>query len=284
MVSRVNFEILSQAEFSWRLWRIDPTDGKKVVLLHSKEAQDDFFTYEIKLQNATWYLDISPKNGFLNLERIAVLVSVSLIICAIVSLLAAYFVNIVTKYKDIKKEVVLDSLAGLHNKKFFWETFEPLLEKYIQGYDTRSTNLFLCVFDLNNFKHINDTHGHIIGDQILIEFSKKLLQELDYNEFAVRFGGDEFIAVLNCLLAEGMDSPKRIQDMKSRLEFTYCIGKEDLNVTVSMGAISPCHDMLLGKPAHMSSGEFFLELADRRMYIEKKSRMESKCHQDGCRD
>ena len=67
-----------------------------------------------------------------------------------------------------------------------------------------------------------------------------------------------------------MDSPKRIQDMKSRLEFTYCIGKEDLNVTVSMGAISPCHDMLLGKPAHISSGEFFLELADRRMYIEKK--------------
>lgn len=269
MVSRVNFEILSQAEFSWRLWRIDPTDGKKVVLLHSKEAPDDFFTYEIKLQNATWHLDISPKNGFLNLERIAVLVSVSLIICSIVSLLAAYFVNIVSKYKDIKKEVVLDSLTGLHNKKFFWETFEPLLEKYIQGYDTRSTNLFLCVFDLNNFKHINDTHGHIIGDQILIKFSKKLLQELDYNEFAVRFGGDEFIAVLNCPLAEGMDSPKRIQDMKSRLEFTYCIGKEDLNVTVSMGAISPCHDMLLGKPAHMSSGEFFFG-ACRQAHVYRK--------------
>lgn len=277
----MNFEILTQAEFSWRLWRIDPTDGKKVTLLHSGEILDDFFTYEIELQNAVWHLDISPKSGFLNLERIVVLISISLIICTAVSFLVVYFVKLIAKYKDIKKEVFLDSLTGLHNKKFFWDTFDPQLEKYLHSYDTRSTNLFLCVFDLNNFKRINDNYGHMIGDQILIEFSKKLLQELDYNEFAVRFGGDEFIAVLYCPLTDSMDLPNRIQEMKSRLEFTYRIGKEDLHVSVSMGAISPCPDVLAGKPAHMSAGEFFLELADRRMYIEKNSRVESRSLQHG---
>lgn len=282
IVSRVNFEILTQAEFSWRLWRIDPTDGKKVVLLHSGEVLDDFFTYEIELQNATWHIDISPKSGFLNFERIAILVSISLIICTAVSFLVVYFVKLFAKYRDIKKEVFLDSLTGLHNKKFFWDTFDPLLEKYLHSYNTRSTNLFLCVFDLNNFKHINDSYGHMAGDQILIEFSQKLLQELDYNEFAVRFGGDEFIAVLYCPLTDNIDFSKRIQEMKSRLEFTCRIGKEDLNVTVSMGALSPCTDMLKEKPAHMSAGEFFLELADRRMYIEKNSRMKSTDLHQGC--
>lgn len=281
IASRVNFEILTQAEFSWRLWRIDPTNGKEVVLLSSGETLNDFFTYEIELQNATWYMDISPKNGFINFKRIAILVSVSLVICAAVSLLAVYIVKLIAKYKDIKKEVFLDSLTGLHNKKFFWDTFEPLLENYLRSYGTRSTNLFLCIFDLNNFKHINDSYGHIIGDQILIEFSKNLLQELDYNEFAVRFGGDEFIAVLHCPLTDGVDSPKRICDMKSRLEFTYRIGKEALHVTASMGVISPREDMLLEKPARMSAGEFFLELADRRMYIEKNSRQESRIPHHG---
>ena len=279
LLSRVNFEILTQAEFSWRLWRIDPTDGKKVVLLHSGEIRDDFFTYEIELQNAIWHIDISPKNGFLNFERIAILVSVSLIICIAVSFLVVYFVKLIAQYRDIKKEVLLDSLTGLHNKKFFWDTFEPQLEKYLNSYGTRNMNLFLCVFDLNNFKHINDSYGHMTGDQILIEFSKKLLQELDYNEFAVRFGGDEFIAVLYCPLADGMDVPQRIREMKSRLEFTYRIGKEDLKVTVSMGALSPCTEMLVEKPAHISAAEFFLELADRRMYMEKNSRMENRSPQ-----
>lgn len=276
IMSRVNFEILTQAEFSWRLWRIGPTDGKKVVLLRSDEDVNDFITYDIELQNATWHIDISPKNGFLNLSKIIIFALASLVICTIVSLLAAYFVKLISRYKDIKKEVFLDSLTGLHNKKFFWETFEPLLEKYLQNYSSRNTNLFLCVFDLNNFKHINDSYGHIAGDQILIEFSKKLLQELDYSEFAVRFGGDEFIAVLYCPLAESIDFPKRIQDLKHRLEFTYHIGKENLHVTASMGIISPCNDMLAGKPAHMSAGEFFLELADRRMYNEKNARQENK--------
>ena len=275
LVSRVNFEILTQAEFNWRLWRINPTDGKKAVLLHSEEPLDDFVTYDIELQNATWHMDIAPKSGFLNVKRLVILVCISLLVCAALSFLAAYFVQLIAKYKDIKKEVFLDSLTGLYNKKFFWETFEPLLEKYLQGYGTRNTNLFLCVFDLNNFKRINDSFGHVIGDQILIEFSRKLLRELDYNEFAVRFGGDEFIAVLYCPLDDSTDSPKRIRDMKSRLEFTYRIGEEDLDVTVSMGILSPSNEMLLGKPAHMSAGEFFLELADRRMYIEKNSRTTS---------
>ena len=193
--------------------------------------------------------------------------------------MVVYFVKLIAQYRDIKKEVLLDSLTGLHNKKFFWDTFEPLLEKYLNSYGTRNTNLFLCVFDLNNFKHINDSYGHMTGDQILIEFSQKLLQELDYNEFAVRFGGDEFIAVLYCPLADGMDVPQRIREMKSRLEFTYRIGKEDLNVTVSMGALSPSTDMLVEKPAHMSAAEFFLELADRRMYMEKNSRTENRSPQ-----
>lgn len=267
----VNFNILSNAGFDWELWRKDPASGKKLSLLSSGAIPEDFNRFQINLQNATWWMDIAPATGFINVNKLIVAIVLSIVFCIILSLLFTYFVNVLNNYKKIKAEMNVDDLTGLFNKRYFWKKFESALERHLSySYGASEARLFLCVVDINKFKEINDTYGHLAGDKILIEFSKRLIAELSFNEFASRFGGDEFVAVFYCH-PQGGEMPDRLQNIKRRLEDVYHINGRELDVTVSLGALSPEKDMLSEKQPGVSAGEFFLEKVDKLMYSEKYS-------------
>jgi diguanylate cyclase (GGDEF)-like protein len=65
-----------------------------------------------------------------------------------------------------------------------------------------STTGAVLFFDLDNFKPLNDTHGHAMGDLLLIEVARRLLQNIRSSDTAARFGGDEFVVLLTDLAAE----------------------------------------------------------------------------------
>lgn len=82
-----------------------------------------------------------------------------------------------------------DALTGFHNRAY--------LDELLLSLETNSTKEYAVVYlDLDNFSHINDTYGHHVGDQLLIEFSKQLKSILDEKIEIVRLGGDEFILVI----------------------------------------------------------------------------------------
>lgn len=86
---------------------------------------------------------------------------------------------------------ITDYLTGLFNRRHFMETATNELRRS-QRY---KHNMALMMFDLDFFKKINDTHGHQVGDQVLVEFAKLLRQTFRTTDVLARYGGEEFIAV-----------------------------------------------------------------------------------------
>lgn len=239
--SRVDFSILDAAGFSWALWRKDPASGRRSVLLSSGTALgEDAQQKAIPLQNVTWYLDISPVHGWIDTNKVVLYASVALILCLLFSLVVTQFAVLLNKNKEIAIKARTDSLTRLYNKSSFWELLEPAIERHLDhAYCRNDPRLFLCVFDLNDFKKINDLYGHLIGDKILIEFARRLSNELSAHDFASRFGGDEFVAAIYCVSRQGRRLPEKLEQIKLRLQETYEINGITLNVSFGFGAISP---------------------------------------------
>lgn len=101
-------------------------------------------------------------------------------ILAGIGLLALAVKNIISKYECNQR---IDELTGIYNRK-------ALGSISLKSFD-------LIFFDLDNFKKINDEHGHKYGDSILLLFSQSLKQHTLPSEMIIRFGGDEFIAILH---------------------------------------------------------------------------------------
>lgn len=262
-----DLNLLASRGFAWSLWRTDPVTGQPETLLSSKKSvTQDAQRHPVHLPNATWYFDICPTNGWIDMNKIFLYTYFSIPLCILFSIAIMQFSMLINKKNEILLQSKTDVLTDLYNKRAFWKLLEPVLEKYLTEDRTEnSSRLFLCVFDLNSFKAINDTYGHMVGDKILIEFSRRLSDFLSRDEFASRFGGDEFVAAVY----GPADFSPRLAELKALLGGIYSIDEHNLPISVSIGVISPEADMLREKPPQLTLGEFFLEKVDMAMYSEK---------------
>ena len=94
--------------------------------------------------------------------------------------------------KELKRLTIEDSLTGLYNSRHFFEQ----LDKEIKRSDRYLHPISLIFIDIDNFKEINDTYGHMIGDKILALIAKRIKACLRSNDSAYRFAGDEFTIIL----------------------------------------------------------------------------------------
>jgi len=93
----------------------------------------------------------------------------------------------------VKKLATKDILTGLSNRSHF----NDYLNKKLDRYRRHHRRFGLMLLDLDNFKQVNDTHGHLFGDQVLVQFSKLLLQSIRGIDTVFRFGGDEFAILID---------------------------------------------------------------------------------------
>jgi two-component system, cell cycle response regulator len=102
--------------------------------------------------------------------------------------------NSVRKLREEKLEYLAetDPLTGLKNRRSFVDLADLELKRSLR----EGQPLFFLMFDLDNFKEINDTHGHVVGDLVLREFSKIMSSNLRETDLFGRIGGEEFAAVL----------------------------------------------------------------------------------------
>lgn len=92
----------------------------------------------------------------------------------------------------LNEQATRDGLTGLYNRRYFDET----LADHIEAATRYGRELSLVLFDLDRFKHINDTHGHAAGDEALRQFANLLKQTARKADIACRIGGDEFAVIL----------------------------------------------------------------------------------------
>lgn len=101
-------------------------------------------------------------------------------------------VSVILMYMDDQDNAILrDSLTGLNNRKTIDSTFNAYIHQVTEG-----KNLYLFIMDLNDFKRINDTLGHPVGDQALVDTAKIITKSVEgIQAIVVRYGGDEFVVL-----------------------------------------------------------------------------------------
>ena len=142
-------------------------------------------------------------------------------------------------FEDITERIVaqqrisqlarFDSLTGLPNRSEFLEQATLILN--MRNPESNSAVMFV---DLDQFKQVNDTLGHAIGDKLLCEAARQLLDQLRKQDLIGRFGGDEFVMLLNGL-ASREDAEATAARMIAQLSKPYQIGDHRLCIAASIG-------------------------------------------------
>lgn len=162
------------------------------------------------------------------------------------------------KIDTLTKENSIDPLTKFYNRK---ELFKDLVSitGNIQNKDTES-GCYLLMIDLDDFKTINDTYSHMAGDKTLVFIAKTIAAIIRSSDKAYRFGGDEFILVLNRAsfdVAKTIAEKIRFNIEKARLYYE----NNEIHVTVSIGITR----------LHEKEFENALLKADRALYAAKRN-------------
>jgi diguanylate cyclase (GGDEF)-like protein len=146
---------------------------------------------------------------------------------------------------DLKKEhdrvlklSVTDDVSGFNNTRYL----HRYLDRFLSAPDARETELSLVFFDLDNFKRVVDTHGHLLGSKVLKEVAQTVYHELDEDDRIVRYGGDEFVVILP---RQGKEQAlAQVQRLRRAINRTPFLQKEKINahVTASFGLATFPHD------------------------------------------
>ncbi len=133
--------------------------------------------------------------------------------------------------KKLEQLSVTDELTGLWNRRYLWDRLEEEITK------ARRFNLTVSclMIDIDDFKVINDTYGHIAGDYVLIETSRILKSQCRNHDLLARFGGEEFIMVLHQTDLEGaVQLAQRLVQAMTNCPFTIP-NQKTLKATISIG-------------------------------------------------
>jgi len=163
--------------------------------------------------------------------------------------------------RDITDEVKLyttDPLTGLYNRRFFNE----FLHKEIESCKRYGRRLSIAILDIDNFKYLNDTYGHVTGDNVLKSLAMTMLKNVRNADTVSRYGGEEFIIVMpeteRGTAATVID---RLRERVSR-ERVATVGSGSISITISAGVAS--------YPEDADSPIDIMIVADDRLYKAKR--------------
>ena len=153
----------------------------------------------------------------------------------------------------------IDGLTQLYNKKYFIDAFSKEFSFSRRNHQALS----LLMIDVDHFKNINDTHGHMAGDLVLKRIGQYCLQNLRLENIACRYGGEEFAIILRNVSAEVAETvAERIRKgiEKEKIQFRNTV----LTVTISLGIATFAND-------NFETIEDMIQQADSFLYQAKQN-------------
>ncbi len=174
----------------------------------------------------------------------------------ITSIIAAMAFLLILEVFKVRRMALRDPLTGLANRRLLQDRMQQLAalgQRRGDGFD-------IFYIDLDDFKPVNDNHGHLVGDEVLKGLAERLLLQIRGCDTLARVGGDEFI-----LMTPGtMSSAQRelfVDRIKQQIETIFLVSDAEVAIRSSIGVAS--------YPADSVNIEELLRIADMRMYAEK---------------
>ncbi|QNU68557.1 bifunctional diguanylate cyclase/phosphodiesterase [Ruminiclostridium herbifermentans] len=183
---------------------------------------------------------------------------------SVVFIIYIYLKQLDMHSKTITKYAVTDALTGLPNRRAFNDYISTLIENH----NSETENFALIMVDLDDFKNINDSVGHDLGDEVLCQVAKRWNYVKNKNEFIARLGGDEFIIIIkNYVSVE--DLTQNIKKYSNALSERFIVKDNYFYVSASFGVSLFPRDS-------KDSSEIF-RFADAAMYYSKNISNEDIC-------
>ena len=193
---------------------------------------------------------LAPLNQFL---------SVSLVFSAISSLLVIGIILLTADrhHKQAEKIASIDVLTGLENRMHLTSRLQSLVENH----RTKGQHFSIVMFDIDHFKKINDQHGHLAGDQVLVRIAQCAQQQIRTSDSIYRWGGEEFLVLLaRCQVFDAMKIAEKIRRSVETLEIQVA-DDVSLLATISLGA---------GQSEEGETSDELLARVDDAVYLAKQ--------------
>lgn len=161
-------------------------------------------------------------------------------------------------YNRMREMAIRDGLTGIFNRRYLNKLFEYEVKDAI----AKNTNIAVALFDIDYFKKINDTYGHIFGDEVIKQLAKRasIIAQL-YNSIVARYGGEEFVLLIpGKSLSQAVQIAELLFEEVKKMEFRF--EEEKIHINISMGITS--------FPEVCSTPKDLLSHADWAMYYSKQ--------------
>ncbi|WP_052085623.1 HD domain-containing phosphohydrolase [Clostridium sp. HMP27] len=182
----------------------------------------------------------------------------ALVLCSILFTTIGFLIRQLVKERDKYKELsIIDSLTGLPNLSYLINLGEKMYNRH--------SSITIFIIDIDNFKHLNDTYGHLIGNNVLIQMGRTLDEELmDVQGIVGRLGGDEYVALVeNLAKDEAHDMFLKLNQSLASKHFKCDPALSPITISCSIG-------MSYAENGSVVRLQELLHLADMNMYYNKQ--------------
>ena len=167
--------------------------------------------------------------------------------------------------KQFEHQAYVDALTGVHNRHWMGEAFPRAMHRC--AFNKRPFTIMMV--DIDHFKRVNDTHGHLVGDLALKTIAKCMTDKLRPNDLFVRYGGEEFALLLP---DTDINDARIVAERLRKAIADSRIQRDDLSfqVTVSIGISPAQYENLVSGHPHEEKLEILIDQADKALYRAKE--------------
>jgi diguanylate cyclase (GGDEF)-like protein len=159
---------------------------------------------------------------------------------------------------SLQKLAISDPLTGVYNRRFF----DMRLSEEFRLAVRHHLPLSVLLLDIDHFKRINDTHGHPVGDQVLVKVADMVQRSLRHSDCLARYGGEEFVLLLP--LTDKRGAMAKAEEIRLAIkEMSFDVDVDEMRLTVSLGVSS--YD-----PGLSIEPDSLIALADQALYAAKQ--------------
>lgn len=159
-----------------------------------------------------------------------------------------------SREREMQKLLFTDALTGTYNRMYAYDN----LAEIIDNADNKSISILY--FDFDDFKKVNDTGGHIVGDKLLTQASRRMIDHFEGRMLICRVGGDEFLGIVTASAGESIE--ELIEELKKLFDQEFQLEGENFKLGLSVGYAT--------YPEDGTEVDQLITIADARMYREKR--------------